>query len=230
MIVEPSRNPLVLLLDIFRSPTSCFAALYQRGMWGWFLFIILLLSPFVFWGSYFDIVDFNWLKSNLIPQLTAVAPDQIALLDKNTLMASEIMGDIFNRIVGIALLAFWFLVATKPSQYQFGYWKWCAASCVVMFPAILGDFASYVSVLIKHGQVMYYAADLNSLNGLLKLPLTSEWSAFASSLPLLLPWYIVLSYSAIGAWTEFNKTQALKIAILPWVGFYLVWALQILLF
>ncbi|MDG3088851.1 YIP1 family protein [Vibrio hannami] len=226
----PSRNPLIMMLDIFRAPMSCFSALYQRGMWGWIIYIILILSPFAFWGSYFDIVDFEWLKSNMTQQLAIVAPDQIDLLDKDTLMASEILGDIFNRTIVIALLAFWFLLATKPSQYNFGYWKWLGASSVILFPAVLGDFASYVSLLVNHGQVMSYAADLNSLNGLLKLPMTSEWSAFASSLPLLLPWYIVLSYSAIGAWTEFNKTQALKIAVLPWVSFYLFWGLSIALF
>ncbi|GAJ73736.1 hypothetical protein JCM18904_4664 [Vibrio sp. JCM 18904] len=49
--MNPSSNPLVMLLDIFRSPTSCFLALYQRGGWGgWQPFIFLMLSPFLFWG------------------------------------------------------------------------------------------------------------------------------------------------------------------------------------
>ena len=33
--MKPSVNPLIMLVDIFRSPSDCFAALYQRGMWGW---------------------------------------------------------------------------------------------------------------------------------------------------------------------------------------------------
>lgn len=229
-MIIPSANPLAFVLDIFRAPASCFAALYQRGMWGWLLYVILLLSPFAFWGIYFDLVDFNWLKAELAAQLSLTAPDQVALLEADTLMASEILADLVNRTVVIALLAFWFLLATKPSQYKFGYWKWFAASCVVMFPAVLGDFASYVNLLMNHGQVMTYAADLNSLNGLLKLPLTSDWAGFAASFPLLLPWYIVLSYSAVGAWTEFDKKQALKIAAVPWVGYFLCWGLSIALF
>jgi len=59
------------------------------------------------------------------------------------------------------------------------------------------------------------------------LPLTSEWSHFASSLPLLLPWYIVLGYGAVLTWTEFERGQALVIASLPWVAFYVIWALYI---
>ena len=33
--MNPSSNPLVMLLDIFRAPTACFLALYQRSAWGW---------------------------------------------------------------------------------------------------------------------------------------------------------------------------------------------------
>lgn len=226
-MIIPSSNPLIMLLDIFRAPTSCFAALYQKGIWGWQTYIILLLTPFLFWGAYFDIVDFEWLKNALLLQSDQEIVNQ---LDANALMASEIINDALNRTLAIALLAFWFMLAAKPSRYQHGYWKWFAAASVVIFPAVLGDLASYVSLLVNHGQVMNYAADLNSLNGLLKLPLNNPWSGFASALPLLLPWYIVLGYAAIGAWTEFNKGQALAIASIPWVGYFVIWALYILIF
>lgn len=228
--MTPSSNPLIMLIDIFRSPSSCFLALYQRGMWGWQPYIFLILSPFLFWGAYFDIVNFEWMKSELSAQLATTAPKQLELLDANTLMAKEIISDILNRTLTILMLAFWFNLATKPSQHQHGFWRWFAASAVITFPAIIGDIASYVSVLLKHGQVMVYAADLNSLNGLLKLPLTSEWSQFASSFPLLLPWYIVLGYAAVGTWTEFERGQALVISALPWLVYYVIWALYIVIF
>ncbi|OAJ95446.1 YIP1 family protein [Vibrio bivalvicida] len=228
--MNPSSNPLVMLVDIFRSPSACFLALYQRGAWGWQPYIFLVLSPFLFWGAYFDMVNFEWLKQGLTAQLAETSPQQIELLEANTLMASEIISDIVGRTLTILMLAFWFNLATKPSQHQHGFWKWFAASAVITFPAIIGDLASYVSVLLKHGQVMVYAADLNSLNGLLKLPLTNEWSQFASSFPLLLPWYIALGYAAVGTWTEFERGQALVIAALPWLAYYLIWALYILIF
>ncbi|WP_394127595.1 YIP1 family protein [Vibrio hepatarius] len=228
--MNPSSNPLVMLLDIFRSPSACFLALYQRGAWGWQPYVFLILSPFLFWGSYFDLVNFEWLREGLAAQLAETNPKQLELLDPNTLMASEIISDIAGRTLTILMLAFWFNLATKPSQHQHGFWKWFAAGAVITFPAIIGDLASYVSVLLKHGQVMVYAADLNSLNGLLKLPLTNDWSQFASSFPLLLPWYIALGYAAIGTWTEFERGQALAISALPWVGYYLIWALYILIF
>ncbi|MEF1288525.1 YIP1 family protein [Vibrio sp. M260118] len=228
--MTPSSNPLIMLVDIFRSPSACFLALYQRGAWGWQPYIFLVLSPFLFWGAYFDMVDFEWLRQALAVQLAETNPKQLELLDANTLMASEIISDIAGRTLTILMLAFWFNLATKPSQHQHGFWKWFAAAAVITFPAIIGDLASYVSALLKHGQVMVYAADLNSLNGLLKLPLTNEWSQFASSFPLLLPWYIALGYAAVGTWTEFERGQALVISALPWLAYYLIWALYILIF
>ncbi|WP_038174001.1 YIP1 family protein [Vibrio pacinii] len=227
--MNPSSNPLIMLVDIFRSPSACFLALYQRGAWGWQPYIFLILSPFLFWGAYFDMVNFEWLKQALSAQLAVTNPQQLQLLDANTLMASEIISDIAGRTLTILMLAFWFNLATKPSQHQHGFWKWFAAGAVITFPAIIGDLASYVSVLLKHGQVMVYAADLNSLNGLLKLPLTNPWSQFASSFPLLLPWYIALGYAAVGTWTEFERGQALVISALPWLGYYLIWALYIII-
>ncbi|ARC92933.1 hypothetical protein B6A42_13845 [Vibrio coralliilyticus] len=227
--MTPSSNPLVMLVDVFRSPSACFLALYQRGAWGWQTYIVLMLSPFLFWGAYFDIIDFEWLRQGLSAQLSQTNPKQLELLDANTLMASEIISDVAGRTLTIVMLAFWFNLATKPSQHQHGFWRWFAASTVVVFPAIIGDLASYVSLLLKHGQVMVYAADLNSLNGLLKLPLTNEWSQFASSFPLLLPWYIALGYAAVGTWTEFERGQALVISALPWVAYYIIWALYIVI-
>ncbi|BDU36477.1 conserved hypothetical protein [Vibrio nigripulchritudo MADA3029] len=217
--MTPSKNSLIMLVDIFRSPTQCFAALYQKGIWGWQPFIVLLISPFLFWGAYFDVVDFEWLKSQLIATMT-IPEDQQALINSNTLLAGEVILDVAGRIFAVLLLGFWFTLATKQSQYKMGYWKWVAASCVMLFPAVLGDLASYISLLVNHGQIVSYAADLNSLNGLIKLSPDHSWYFFTSSFPLLLPWYIVLGYAALGAWTEFEKGQALAIAILPWLLFY----------
>ncbi|MGL6258179.1 YIP1 family protein [Vibrio sp. WXL210] len=227
--MSPSSNPLVMLLDIFRAPSACFLALYQRGAWGWQPYIFLILSPFLFWGAYFDLADFEAMRQVLVSQLPNATPEQIAQIDANTLMASEIISDVFGRTLTIIMLAMWFNLATKNNQLQLGFWKWFAAASVMIFPAVLGDLASYVSVLLQHGDVMIYAADLNSLNGLIKLPLGHSWAQFSSAFPLLMPWYIVLGYAALGTWTQLERGPALVIATLPWVAFYAIWALYILL-
>ncbi len=225
--MNPSTNPLIMLVDIFRSPQDCFAALYQRSAWGWQPYIVLMLTPFLFWGAYFSNVDFEWLKAALTAQMEASHPDLIELLQADTLLASEIISDIMGRTLTIILLALWFNLATRQGDTKLGFWKWFAASSVITFPAVIGDLASYASLLLKHGQVMTYAADLNSVNGLIKLPLTNTWSQFASSFPLLLPWYIFLGYAAVVTWTQIERAQAIVIATLPWVAYYGIWAVNI---
>lgn len=228
MTVSASSNPLTLLLDIFRSPSACFLALYERGLWGWQPFIVLLVTPFLFWGSYFDMVDFVWLKAELVKQMPTAAAVELDRIDANTLMATEIITDTVGRLTTVLMLGLWFLLATRSNQQQHGYWRWVAASCAILFPAVLGDLASYVSLVLNQGHVLNYAADLNTLNGLLKLPMTHPWSEFCRSLPLLMPWYIVLGYAAVITWTTIERGQALVIAALPWVGYYAAWALYLL--
>ena len=117
--MTPSRNSLVMLYDAFRSPTQCFTALYQRGIWGWQPFIILLISPFLFWGAYFDIVDFEWLKSELISNMS-IPQDQQALLNSNTLLAGEVILDVTGRAFAVLLLGFWFTLATRKPNTKWG--------------------------------------------------------------------------------------------------------------
>ncbi|CED72123.1 YIP1 family protein [Aliivibrio wodanis] len=222
--MTPSSNPLILLVDIFRSPADCFAALYERGKWAWLPYILLIFAPFMFWGTYFDLVNFEWVTTNLTAQIESIGGQvQGEWLTKEILLAGEVINDVMGRTATILLLALWFKLATKQSQYQHGYFKWVAGSTVVMFPALIGDIASYASLLLNHANIMPYAADLNSLNGLIKLPMTDHWSAYASSFPLLMPWYIALSYAALGAWTDLDRSKALIIAILPWVTCFTLW-------
>ncbi len=224
--MTPSSNPLMLLIDIFRSPTDCFAALYQHGKWAWLPFLLLIFAPFMFWGTYFDLVNINWVTTNLTEQITSIGGQiQAKWLTKEILLAGEVINDVMGRTITILLLALWFKLATKQSKYQHSYFKWVAGSTIVMFPAIIGDIASYVSLLLNHAQIMPYAADLNSLNGLLKLPMTNHWSTFASAFPLLMPWYITLSYAALGAWTDLERSKALIIAVLPWFSSFTLWGL-----
>ena len=226
--MSPSANPLFLILDIFRAPTACFAALYQKGKWAWFPYLLLIFSPLVFWDTYFSMVNFDWLIQSLLAAIGPVdAQVQQDWLNKEVLLAGEVFNDVFGRTASILMLAFWFKLATKPSQYQHSYFKWVAACTIIMFPAIIGDLASYVNLLMNHAHVLPGNADLNSLNGLVKLPLNNPWATYTSAFPLLMPWYIVLSYAAIGAWTDFDKAKALTIALLPWLVCFTVWPLFI---
>ena len=64
-----------------------------------------MITPFLFWGAYFDNVSFDWLKQGLEAQLATTNPAQLALLEPNTLMASEIISDIVSRTLTILVLS-----------------------------------------------------------------------------------------------------------------------------
>ena len=227
--MTPSRNPVIALLDTFRSPVDCFAAVHQRPKWAILPYLLVIVGPFFFWGTYFNHVDLAWLQQSLLAQLPTVDEQiQADWLTKEVLLAGEVFSDITGRTACIFMLALWLNLSTKSSSYQHGYGKWLAAACFIMLPAVIGDVASYLNALFNTSPILPNAADLNSLNGLLKLPLNSPWSAFTTSIPLLTPWYIALSYAVVGAWTDCDRAKCIIVASLPWVMTIVLWPILII--
>ncbi|WP_370517136.1 MULTISPECIES: YIP1 family protein [unclassified Salinivibrio] len=228
-MMQASANPLFALRDIVLRPSACFAALSQRPVWGWLAYLLMSLSAIAFWSAYFDHTNLAALQQALAQQLSMPPADAEKWLQRETLLASEVLGDWFGRAAVIFALALWFRLATKQEAPNFGYRHWLAASCFIFLPAVVGDLASYTNMTLSSGFILPAHADLNSLNGLLKLPLASSWSAWAASLPLLLPWYWVLSITVIGTWTPLNHGKAIVVATLPWVAVFASWAIVIAL-
>lgn len=227
--MTPSKNPFVAVLDTFRSPIDCFAAIHERPKWAFLPYLMIIIGPFFFWGAYFNHVDMTWLQQALIAQLPNIDQQaQEAWLTKEVLLAGEVFSDVTGRTACIFILALWLHLSTKSNSYQHSYGKWLAASCFIMLPAIIGDLASYLNVIFNTNNFMPNAADLNSVNGLLKLPLNNKWSAFATTMPLLAPWYIALSYAAVNAWTDYDRAKCIIVAGLPWLLTLIVWPILII--
>ncbi|GAB6264366.1 YIP1 family protein [Photobacterium sp. R1] len=227
--MTPSANPFIAMLDVFRSPVDCFTAVHQRPKWALMPYLLLIMAPFGLWGSYFNQVDMAWLQETLRSQLSVLADEsQLQWLTKEVLLAGEIFSDIFGRTANLLLLALWLNLATKNSSAPQTFGKWLAASCFIMLPGLIGDLASYLNILFNPTQALPNTADLNSLNAFLKLPMDNPWAALASSIPLLAPWYIALTYIVVSLWCGIDRAKAIVIAALPWLLVLVVWPLLIL--
>ncbi|QUJ66866.1 DUF1282 family protein [Photobacterium sp. GJ3] len=221
-------NPFIALLDTFRSPVDCFTAVHQRPKWALLPYLLLILAPFGLWGAYFNQVDLAWLQETLRSQLPMMSEEnQLQWLTKEVLLAGEVFGDIFGRTANLLMLALWLNLATKSSQMPQSFGKWLAASCFIMLPSLIGDIASYLNILFNPENILPNAADLNSLNAFLQLPMGHPWAAFAASIPLLMPWYIALTYIAVSVWCGIERAKAIVIAALPWLLVVIVWPLLI---
>ena len=227
--MTPSKNIFAAVLDAFRSPIDCFAAIYEHPKWAVLPYLIAILGPFFLWNSYFGNVDMVWLQQELMTQFVN-ANQQIeeSWLTKEALLAREVIGDIGGRTLCIFVLALWLHLATKGNQYKHSYGKWLAASCFIMLPTVIGDFASYINIMFNSSNILPNAADLNSLNGLIKLPMHNPWASFSATIPLLAPWYIALTYAAITAWTDYDRAKSIVVACLPWLLTLIVWPIMII--
>ncbi|MGF1683709.1 Yip1 family protein [Photobacterium minamisatsumaniensis] len=227
--MTPSKNPFVAVVDTFRSPIDCFAAIYERPKWAFLPYLMIIFGPFFFWGTYFNNVDLAWLQQMLMDQLSNVDQQvQESWLTKEVLLAGEVFSDVIGRTACIFVLALWLNLSTKSNSHKHSFGKWLAASCFIMLPAVIGDFASYLNAVFNTNNILPNAADLNSLNGLLKLPLDSPWSPFTTTIPLLAPWYIALSYAAVSAWTDYDRAKSIIVAGLPWLLTLIVWPILII--
>ncbi len=229
--MTPSSNPFKALIDLFRSPVECYASLYQYPKWGWFAWVFIVLGPFMFWGYYFELVNQEWMITNIISQSPTLSPEELeSWIQPEILLGGNIIGDMVGRTAVILFMSLWLTLATREQEKRLRWGQWLGISCFIFLPMIVGDIASYVSILFNYAQVMPNAADLNSLNGLLKLPMDHPWATFCQTIPLLMPWHIVLTYAALGAFTNYDRGHALSIALLPWIGVITLWPLAILFF
>lgn len=227
--MTPSSNPFIAVVDAFRSPIECFAAIHERPKWAFVPYLLIILGPFFFWGAYFNHVDLPWLQQTLMSQLGNVEQEvQEAWLSKEVLLAGEVFSDVIGRTAALFVLALWLNLSTKSSTYTHSFGKWLAAACFIMLPAVIGDLASYLNAVFNTSKILPNAADLNSLNGLLKLPLNSPWSPFTTTFPLLMPWYIALNYAVVSAWTDYDRAKCIIVAALPWLMTLLIWPLLII--
>lgn len=104
--MTPSKNPLVALVDIFRSPIDCFAAIHEQPKWSLLAYILIIFGSVAMWGAYFNNVDLPWLQQTLTAQLSNVEHDvQQAWLTKEVLLAGEVFSDLVGRTAVLFILA-----------------------------------------------------------------------------------------------------------------------------
>ncbi|WP_434356477.1 YIP1 family protein [Parasalinivibrio latis] len=226
-MIHPSSNPFYAMRDSVTAPVSCFAALYERPVWGWVPYLLLIASGMLFWGAYFDHVNFNALARALSTSLSLTPEQQSAWMQKEILLAGEVMADVVGRTGSIIMMALWLHLSSKSLGNSPMFRQWLGASCFIFLPAIIGDLASYANLLFNQSLLLPAYADLNSLNAFFKVEYSSPWSTYLNTFPILLPWYFVNTLNLLTSWVPMEKGKAITIASLPWLLVFVGWGMFI---
>ncbi len=226
-MIHPSSNPFSAMRDSVTAPISCFAALYERPVWGWIPYLLLIVSCMLFWGAYFDHVNFEALATTLSSSLSLSPEQQSAWMQKEVLLAGEVIADVIGRTGTIVMMALWLHLATKSLGQSPMFRQWLGASCFIFLPSVVGDLASYANLLFNSSLLLPAYADLNSLNAFIKTGYTSPWNSYLSTFPILLPWYWVNTLNLLTSWVPMERGKAFAIASLPWLLVFGGWGVFI---
>jgi len=234
-----SANPLQACLDTLLSPSVAFDTIKEKKGWSWLPFVLLSSSSFFIFMYYFNVVDFSWLKEQMLSQAAASNPmtdDELKAMSsfyvKDTLMWSTAIGGVVAMIVFNMISAIYYNIATKisaGSEYTFTQWygfTWWAS-----FPAIVSALLSGLVVFFaSDGMVSMQDLQPTSFNSLLfSVDPSHAWYGLLEGINLFSFWTIAVASIGLRSWLNLSSKKAVIIAAVPQILIYGLWALYIMI-
>jgi len=236
--MKMSANPIQACLDTILSPSVAFDTIKEKKGWSWLPFIILTSSTFLLFMYYFNVVDFAWLKEQMLNQAAASKPmtdDELktisAVYVKETMLWTTAIGGTLGFVVINMLTAVYYHIATKvsaASEYKFT--QWYAFTWWASFPAIVSVLLSALVVFFSaDGLVSMQDLSPTSLNSLLfSVEASNPWFGLLEAINLFSFWMIAVTAIGLRSWLSIDNKKALIIAAAPQVLIFVTWALYIM--
>jgi hypothetical protein len=236
--MKMSSNPLQACLDTLLSPSVAFDTIKEKKGWSWLPFILLTSTSFCLFMYYFNVVDFAWLKEQMLNQAAASKPmtdDELKTISsfyvKDTMMWSTAVGGAVAMIFFNLISAIYYHIATKVSagsEYKFTQWygfAWWAS-----FPVIVSTLLSALVVFFAaDGMVSMQDLQPTSLNSLLfSVEPSHAWFSLLEGISIFSFWTIFVASVGLRSWLNLTSKKALIIAAAPQVLIYGLWALYIM--
>jgi len=236
--MKMSANPLQACLDTLLSPVVAFDTIKEKKGWSWLPFILLSSSSFFLFMYYFNVVDFAWLKEQMINQVAASKPmtdDELKAISsfyvKDTMLWSTAIGGVVAMIFINAITALYYNIATKVSAgSEYTFTQWYGFTWWASFPAIISVFLSALVIFFAgNGMVSMQDLQPTSLNSLLFSADPSDaWFSLLEGISLFSLWTIAIATIGLKSWLNLTSKKALILAAAPQVIIYGLWALYIM--
>jgi hypothetical protein len=225
-------NNLALSVALATAPSSAFAELRERPRF-WFPLLLLVASTvaIVFW--YYSMVDIEWLKDTMFsnnPDILKLPESEraarMAMLSRNTLLLSSVIGTIFFLPIVFLVSALYLLLAAKITKLPQGFKHWFAFSCWTALPLLLSTVVAAIFLILSdNSQVGPSVMQPLSINELvLHRPIGSPGYALFESLaiPSMLSW--ILMIIGVRVWSQRSWAFSAIFILLPTVVIYGIWA------
>jgi hypothetical protein len=236
--MKMSANPMQACLDTILSPSVAFDTIKEKKGWSWLPFILLISSTFLLFMYYFSVVDFSWLKEQMINQAAASKPmtdDELkavaSFYEKDTMQWTTAIGGTLGFIVINMLTAVYYHIATKVSagsEYKFT--QWYAFTWWASFPTVVSVLLSALVVFFAaDGMVSMQDLQPTSFNSLLfSVEPSNAWFGLLEAINLFSFWMIAVAAIGFRSWLKIDGKKALIIAAAPQALIFVTWALYIM--
>jgi len=225
-------NNLALSVALATAPSTAFAELRERPRF-WFPLLLLVASTVAIIYWYYSTVDIEWLKDAMfsnnpdvlkLPEAERAA--RMAMLSRNTLLWSSVIGTVFVLPIVFLLSALYLLLAAKVTKLPQGFKHWFAFSCWTALPILLSTVVAAIFLIISDtAQVSPGVLQPLSLDELLlHRPFGSPGQSLLASLsiPSVLSW--ILMIIGVRVWSQRSWAFSAIFILLPVVVLYGIWA------
>ena len=232
-----SQNPLMACVDTLLSPEVAFTTVKDKKGWSWLPFVLLVSITFLTFYYYFSVVDFAWMKSQMLEQIAASGDytnEEMAAIGESyqhgMMMWSTIIAGTFGLVVMNIIGAIYYNIATKiVTKNVFKFTDWIAFSWWTSLPVIISMLVACLVVYFSSdGLVTLQDLQPTSLNSLIfGAEPTSAWAGILDGITVFSLWVIAIASIGLKAWLNIDGKKAIMLAAAPSIIIYGIWSLYV---
>jgi Yip1 domain len=216
-------------VDVMVAPNTAIETIrYSRRTW--FPIVAKALAVSLLWAWYFQTIDLEWFKEQVVFAGNQIPPEARAAVDELFTRRILIVGSLVSELVLLALILavlstyLWFAgrdVRGRRPPFR----QWVALVAWSSAPTFLVMAAMAIIVIARDGAVLPTELDPTTLNALVVgAGPTSKWAMWATSFSIVHLW--VFAFIAIGFrhWTGRSWATSAAVVVSPAAIAYTLWA------
>jgi hypothetical protein len=219
-------------VDVMVAPSSAIEAIRHRGR-AWFPMLAKVLAAAVLWTWYFQKLDLEWFKEQVVFAGNKIPPEARAAVDelitRRLLTFGTLVSEVVVLILIFALLStYLWLVGRDIRGKRPPFRQWAALVAWSSAPTFLVAAGMVMIVLARGGAVLPTDIDPTTLNALfVGAGPTSKWAVWATSFSLVHVWVLGFITAGFRQWTGRSWSTSLTVVVAPVVIACAVWAMWI---
>lgn len=221
-------NSIRTFLDVMVAPASAIEAIRHHRR-AWFPMLVKLVTVTLLWTWYFQSVDLEWLKEQVVFAGNQIPPEARATVDelftRRILIVGSLLSELVLLSVIVVLLGTYLWIAGRDLRGRRApFRQWLALVAWSSAPTLLVTVAMALIAIARGGQVLPTELDPTTLNVVVGAGPTSPWVTWATSFNIVHVWVLAFLATGFRHWTGRAWSVSVAAVVTPVVAAYALWA------